>query len=163
MIAQLAAGPGGNRRSIYFLQQGLSAAMLALRIPLFPIYLYIFCLSFKFNFYLHRALRISELTPPQFAQVQKDNLTASDFLEHIYSADNERVLSTRVLRIADSLLSLFPTTATEDNELLRTPIENTHVRYAIACRKYYKDILINTQRQIRVRWQSLLPSFPTEK
>jgi len=162
MIAQLAAGPGGNRRSIYFLQQGLSAAMLALRIPLLPIDLYI-CLPFKFNIYLYRALRISELTPPQFAQVQKDNLTASDFLDHIYSADNERVLSTRVLRIADSLLSLFPTTAAEDNELLRTPIENTHVLYAIACRKYYKDILINTQRQVRVRWQSLLPSFPTEK
>ena len=86
-------------------------------------------------------------------------------MQNLFSLDNEWAVSTRVERIAKTLLSAFPTTPAQDAELLRTetlngvPLSQNSLN-AIRYRMYYKDILYSARRNIMERWLSLLTWQP---
>jgi len=106
------------------------------------------------------ALRIGQLTPPQWETLKGQNKTAKSFLE-VYSLENEWAALTRVIRVCTDMLSSFTTSAEQDNAMLSSQVIDQmapNTILAIAYRKYVKDVLINTKKNVYERWASFLPN-----
>jgi len=136
--------PGQNASTVFFLPTGVPAATLG-------------------------ALRLSEMTHDQLAAFKAQGFSFTQLMNTIYTLDNEWKVSIRVERIARNLLSAFPTTHAQDEEILRTG--NTldgvalsrNALNAVRYRKLYKDILVNARRNIMERWLSLLSWQPQQQ